>query len=229
LLGIPIAYLGVLGYLTMIFLLNQAAHRWARIMAATLSGLGMLTSLFLLYYAQTVIQATCPWCIASGAAVSLLFLLSALQLRFHDVNTAGLGRWTLALGLVTALGVGLQAGWMQRSANTPPVPAVKLIGLTDLQLVDPAKIVGNNDAPVTVVIFSDLWCPMCRKAHQELSRFQREHPDRIRLAYRHLPLWEIRGHEGSGPAAALSEIAAEQGRFAEFIVNIYSEMETLII
>jgi protein-disulfide isomerase len=38
-----------------------------------------------------------------------------------------------------------------------------------------------------------------------------------------LPLWELRGHQFSGTAAALSEIAAEHGRFWAFMDLIHQQ------
>src|SRR5215213_8743025 len=81
-LGIPIAYFGVGAYACAIWLL------WQRPMAISagyllvaITGLGTLVSTGLVWYAQTVIGATCTWCLVSGAAMATLFVFSILLAR----------------------------------------------------------------------------------------------------------------------------------------------------
>jgi protein-disulfide isomerase len=47
-------------------------------------------------------------------------------------------------------------------------------------------------------------------------------PAGVRLVFRHLPFWQIRGHELSRAQAALSEMAAEKGKFWQFVTTVYS-------
>ncbi|MDP3071743.1 MAG: DsbA family protein [Opitutaceae bacterium] len=49
----------------------------------------------------------------------------------------------------------------------------------------------------------------------------------MRLVFRHLPLWEIRGHESSRAAAALSEMAGEQGKFWPFVEAVHARSHQL--
>jgi formate-nitrite transporter family protein len=70
---------------------------------------------------------------------------------------------------------------------------------------------GPPDAPVTIVTYGDYECPYTRKAQQVLGDIQREHGDRIRLAYRHFPLNKIHPH--ARQAAEAAEGAAAQGDF----------------
>lgn len=70
---------------------------------------------------------------------------------------------------------------------------------------------GRADAPVAIVTFSDYRCPYCRELSANLQRLMEEHPDRIRLTYRHLALTE--------ESRALSHAAlcaGDQGRFADY-------------
>lgn len=221
-LGVPIAFVGVAAYLAIVVLLaNAADSRRARIALVVVTGVGTLVSAGLLVYAQAVIRATCGWCVASGVVMAVLLVLAVALLRARGVVRAVRPGVILGLGMCTAVALGMQAGMMQRSADAPPIPAERLAGLTAGELIDPAKSLGPADAALTIVEFADLRCPACRASHASLVAFQRANPSTVRLAFRHLPLMQIRGHELSGAAAALGEIAAEHGRFWPFAELVY--------
>ncbi len=74
-----------------------------------------------------------------------------------------------------------------------------------------APILGNPDAPVTIVEFSDFQCPFCSKVKPALDEVLKEHPDTVRIIYKHLPL--VRIHPMAEPAARAAIAAQKQGRF----------------
>lgn len=47
---------------------------------------------------------------------------------------------------------------------------------------------GPADAPVTIVEFSDLQCPFCRRSVPTLQELLKAYPGKIRLIYKHAPL-----------------------------------------
>jgi len=72
-----------------------------------------------------------------------------------------------------------------------------------------APRLGPDDAPVTVVMFSDFQCPFCARALATLDALRARHPGRIRLLYRHNPLPM---HRDALPAAlAAAEAGAQRG------------------
>jgi protein-disulfide isomerase len=74
-------------------------------------------------------------------------------------------------------------------------------------------VLGKNDAPVTVVEFSDYQCPYCRKFHDEtLPKLKAQYIDtgKVRLIMRDLPLSV---HEFAKPAAIATRCAQQQGQF----------------
>jgi protein-disulfide isomerase len=71
---------------------------------------------------------------------------------------------------------------------------------------------GPDDAPITIVEFSDFQCPFCRRFHEETYQALLDaYPGQIRFVYRHLPLTSI--HPDAYPSAVASMCAHDQGAF----------------
>jgi uncharacterized membrane protein/predicted DsbA family dithiol-disulfide isomerase len=227
-LGVPIALFGVAAYLAIIFLLALSKlGRPTRIALVALTGTGTVISAGLLIYAHAVIHATCMWCVASGIAMTLLFILSIFMVRSGDPVAVPKPTMAWSFAVVTALALGVQTGYMQKKPLIPPLSASGLAVFPAAELIDPNKSLGPEDAPITIIEFFDLSCWGCWRSYDDLRKYQQDHPDRVRLVYRHLPLWELRGHEFSRAAAALSEMAGEQGRFWEFLDAVHQEKRPL--
>ena len=65
---------------------------------------------------------------------------------------------------------------------------------------------GPQDAPITIIEFSDYECPYCRKWHVDVwPQLQATYEDQIRLVYRDFPLTSI--HSNATPAAAAANCA----------------------
>ncbi len=75
--------------------------------------------------------------------------------------------------------------------------------------------IGPQDAPITIIEFSDYECPFCTRWHVEVwSRLKTDYGDKVRLVHRDFPLYSI--HPNAGPAAAAAYCAQEQDRYWEF-------------
>ena len=75
--------------------------------------------------------------------------------------------------------------------------------------------IGPDDAPITIVEFSDFQCPFCKRWHQEVYEpLLAAYPEQIRLVYRHLPLTSI--HPDAFSAAEAAMCAGEQNAFWQF-------------
>jgi protein-disulfide isomerase len=72
---------------------------------------------------------------------------------------------------------------------------------------------GPDNAPVTMVVFSDFQCPACRLLATHVKALQAEFPQQLAIIHRHSPL-SI--HPFAIAAARASECAAQQERFAAF-------------
>jgi uncharacterized membrane protein len=224
LMGVPIAFFGVAAYAAIIFLLIRVVWtRWASPALVAITGAGTLVSAGLLIYAHVVIRATCTWCLASGAAMAVLFPLTLYLWHIRDGLKPVPPGLLWRLTIITALAVGAEVWFMERSASAPPIPAEKLATVPLAELLNDRNSRGRPDAPVKILIFSDLWCSVCRAVHQPLLDYQAAHPDDVEVIFRHRPLSGIRGHETSQIAAQLSEIAADGGKFWQFLEKLYRE------
>jgi protein-disulfide isomerase len=79
--------------------------------------------------------------------------------------------------------------------------------------IDGAPIRGAVNAPVTIVVFSDLECPFCAKVWTTLHQIEEEYPGKVRFAFKHRPL---PFHQHARLAAKAARAAQAQGRFWEF-------------
>lgn len=74
---------------------------------------------------------------------------------------------------------------------------------------------GPQNAPITIIEFSDFQCPFCKSFHdQTFSRLQKKYEGKIRFVYRDFPLSEI--HPLAQGAAEAADCANEQGKFWEY-------------
>jgi protein-disulfide isomerase len=69
---------------------------------------------------------------------------------------------------------------------------------------------GNPNAPVTIVEFSDFTCPYCQLLRPALERFVEARADRVKLIYKPFP---IETHPGALDAAQAGEWARDHGIF----------------
>jgi protein-disulfide isomerase len=92
-------------------------------------------------------------------------------------------------------------------------------------LTSGVRLLGRPDAPVKIVVFSDFQCPFCSTFHQTLQRVRARHPERVAVAYRHLPLDAIHPHARVAGLAA--ECAGEQGRFESYADLLFAQQDAI--
>ncbi|PIQ77556.1 disulfide bond formation protein DsbA [Candidatus Peregrinibacteria bacterium CG11_big_fil_rev_8_21_14_0_20_46_8] len=81
---------------------------------------------------------------------------------------------------------------------------------------DDDAAIGDPDAPVTMIEFSDFQCPFCRKFYNEsFQQLKTEYIDtgKVFFVYRDFPL---AFHDGATPAAKAAECARQQGGDAQY-------------
>jgi protein-disulfide isomerase len=83
---------------------------------------------------------------------------------------------------------------------------------------DDDPVLGPEDAPITIIEFSDFRCPYCKRFRQEtFDQLLDAYPDQIRFIYRDFPV--VGGFE----AAIASECADEQGEYWAYHDLLFSD------
>ncbi len=148
-----------------------------------------------------------------------------------QVNTLTFKRSHVYAALLPlAFVVGLAAGylfWGRATPETVPVAAPEQ-AQTQPQPVqrydvpeDDDPVLGPDEAPITIIEFSDFECPYCRRWHAEVwPQIQAAYPDQVRLVYRDFPLTTI--HANATPAAAAANCAGEQNTYWEYNELLFS-------
>jgi uncharacterized membrane protein len=86
-LGVEVSLIGLLGYLALLALALVATRpalelvRWPSRWLALLSGVGTLFAVYLTALELFVIHAICRWCVGSAIIITLIFVVSLLDLR----------------------------------------------------------------------------------------------------------------------------------------------------
>ena len=81
---------------------------------------------------------------------------------------------------------------------------------------DNDPIIGNPDAPITIIEFSDFQCPFCARFHTQTLPFILEEyieQGKVKLVFRDFPIQSI--HPNALPASIAAECANEQDKFRE--------------
>lgn len=85
---------------------------------------------------------------------------------------------------------------------------------------------GNADAPVTIVAFTDYQCPSCAAMHPSLERLVKEYGTKVRLVARDFPLTQ---HAEAFKAAEAAEAARDQGRYWEYVQILLRNQSALSV
>lgn len=109
------------------------------------------------------------------------------------------------------------------SSGEEPVISVSPVTADD-------HILGNPDAPIKIVDFSDIDCPFCARFHVTMNSIMDEYGESGEVAwvYRHFPLDQL--HPEARRKAEASECVAElggDGTFWQFLDILYERNETL--
>ncbi|NUP09266.1 MAG: thioredoxin domain-containing protein [Polyangiaceae bacterium] len=86
----------------------------------------------------------------------------------------------------------------------------------------PAK--GPDNAPVTIVVFSDFQCPACKATLPVLDEALQNHPGDVRLVHKFYPLEK---HTRAKPAAYAAAAAMKQGKYWEMERVLFANQEAL--
>ena len=88
-----------------------------------------------------------------------------------------------------------------------------------------APSLGNKNASVTVVEFSDFQCPFCQRFAPTLKRIEQEFGDKVHVVYRQYPIPSL--HPNAFKAAEASLCANEQDKFWQLHDLMFAEQDRL--
>ena len=132
-----------------------------------------------------------------GAAVVQVLLLAVIAFQLSGLDNALTG------GAVVA---------PSPSAGPDALPTVP----SDMKsLIDDDSVLGDKNAPVTIVEWSDYECPFCARFHSEtFGQIKSKYIDtgKVKFVYRDFPL---SFHQNAQPAAEAAECAGEQNKYWE--------------
>ncbi len=190
--GIKLALIGALYYLSMLWLSIWTAMErvrgggsGARIFLVAVSGVGLIFSGFLTYVQAKVIEAWCPFCLASAALTLLIFILSICNAfaarRVEQPSTEAMtipaeavsvevepSMWIGALVLVCvvlASGLILTVMYKGSDSHSSSSPSVleEWMKYVPRRVAAPGGLAyGSDTAPIVIQAFLDYTCSHCR-------------------------------------------------------------------
>ena len=229
--GVPVAAYGFLTYVVLYVFAALRVFSKSEKISKTLpaglvvSGLGTLFSGYLMYLLLIKWQKTCPWCMASAGVMVLTFMTYGI-ISSLDFSTFKPLKFDRIFTVVAAI---MSIGMINSTVSTSSQIGLEASTITQEEYTV-ARLVPKDyyfqsakEAPVTLIEYADFMCPACRVTYRDHEEILKSYPGKIRFAYRNYPLVGAPGHEMSLPAAVLSEIAAEKGRYWEAVDALFSE------
>jgi len=88
-----------------------------------------------------------------------------------------------------------------------------------------APFKGPQEAPITIVEFSDFQCAYCKRVLSVLGEVLERYPDKVKLAFRDFPIHNIHPHAQKASEAA--HCAGDQGKFWEYHDLLFEKQEDI--
>ena len=85
-------------------------------------------------------------------------------------------------------------------------------------------VLGNADAPVTIIEYSDFECPFCSNAYWTMRLIEEDYVDSVKIIFKQFPL---SFHANAQKAAEASECALDQDLFWEYHNMLFENQEAL--
>jgi len=104
-----------------------------------------------------------------------------------------------------------------------PVIAVYAVKQTEwgpILATPPARQIGNPQAKITIVEYSDFQCPSCAYMQPTVHNFLDMYKGKVRVAYKYFPLTRI--HKNAMNSAHAAECAAQQNKFWPYADQLFS-------
>lgn len=186
-----------------------------------LAALSIPVILFSVYYQWVKIQAWCRLCLLVDGVLALqigFFSYSVFNGLFTPVNP---GTIVLGATLLLFVGVGSAVIWVKElikgeeqainaeafSKRVKYDPKIFTQYLLEQQKVDVTPLekevsIGNPEAPLQLVMASNMFCNPCKAMHEKLNKLLKVWPDKLNVSFRFLPV-KKKHEEDTDPRAVL--------------------------
>lgn len=105
----------------------------------------------------------------------------------------------------------------------PTAAAADAAPTVDIVLRDSDHILGDPQAPVTLVEYSDFECPYCARHIPTVEQIMQDYDGQVKLVFRNFPLTSL--HEYAQKAAEAAECAGAQDAFWEMHDKLFAMNE----
>ncbi len=109
------------------------------------------------------------------------------------------------------------------SSKNKTVQLVSLTAATEINSKG-SPFLGNPDAPVTLIVFSDFQCPFCARLGTVIDQVTMAFPETVKVVFKNFPL---RQHRYASLAALAGIAAQQQGKFWEFHDQLFPQQKEL--
>jgi protein-disulfide isomerase len=92
-------------------------------------------------------------------------------------------------------------------------------------LIGDSPTLGNPDAEIVLLEFSDFQCPYCARAKEQVGTFITENEDDVLLVFKNFPLTRI--HAEALPSALAAWAAGQQGQFWAYHDALFENQASL--
>jgi uncharacterized membrane protein/protein-disulfide isomerase len=214
LLGVPVALLGALWYLTVLLVLAGAAWGWPSlrenaggyVFALSTVGLGFV--IYMAFASLYLLKLVCLMCLVTYLAVAGLFVFSGMRTSYpmttiprrlwQDARAAIASPAALTLLLVFVVGATSALAFLPRLTERGPAAASQggdrqseFVRYWESQPRVQIPI-GSDGAAVLIVKFSDYQCPACAQSYLDykeiLARYAVKYPGAIKVVTKDYPL-----------------------------------------
>lgn len=149
------------------------------------------------------------------AGIAVFAVLAALYLA----------NMTAKEGVLVAQNDPTETETVTETEDDDPTDVIKTMDTKLPELSEDDHILGDPNAPVILIEYSDFECPYCNRHHDTMKQIMEEYEGQVAWVYRHFPL---SFHPEAVPAAVASECAAEQDLFwdyADRLIENYASLD----
>ncbi|MBI2105935.1 DsbA family protein [Candidatus Woesearchaeota archaeon] len=157
------------------------------------------------------------------------------SITFKKTTLWKIGTFVFAALFVISLftgGFGIGSSVTGGTVDIPNIPDIPtgIASVNAEDFIDDDPVLGDKNAKLTIIEFSDFQCPFCKRARDDAIKQLEEQyikTGKVKLVYRDFPLTSI--HPMAQKSAEAAECADDQGKFWEYHDVIFERQASLSI